>query len=241
VLVGTSAFLAEQGIDAAPLRPAAEGFRNGGKTVVFAATDQRLLGLLALADTLKPEAADAVKRLRARGIRLVLLTGDHRASALPMARAVGIDEVIAEVTPAEKQAAIARWQSEGHAVAMVGDGVNDGPALRRADLGIALGNGADVAMHAATMTLIRGDLSRVDVALDLARATLRTVRQNLAWAFVYNLVGIPLAALGGLSPMIASAAMALSSVSVVANALRLRRYAPRGGDFPNVVSPRQSR
>jgi Cu+-exporting ATPase len=162
------------------------------------------------------------------GLHPMLLTGDNAATARAVAAEVGITEVIAEVPPAGKADVIARLQAQGRVVAMVGDGVNDAPALAQADLGLAIGTGTDVAIEAGELTLVSGDLRAVADAIRLSRATLRTIKQNLAWAFAYNIAALPLAAAGLLSPLVAAAAMALSSVSVVANALRLRRFRPRG-------------
>ena len=180
--------------------------------------------LLVVADTVKPTSAEAVASLKALGLRPLLLTGDNEATARAVAAAVGIDEVIAEVLPSEKAAVVRRLQGEGRIVAMVGDGVNDAPALAQADLGLAIGTGTDVAIEASDLTLVAGDLRAAAAAIRLSRRTLRTIQQNLGWAFGYNLAALPLAAAGFLNPLIAGAAMALSSISVVANALRLRRF-----------------
>ena len=190
-----------------------------GATVTI---DGVLAGTIEIADTIKPEAAEAVRRLRAMGIEVWMITGDRAATAEAVAREAGIEHVLADVLPAGKVAEIRKLQAAGHRVAMVGDGVNDAPALARADLGIAMGSGADAAMEAGGVTLMRGNLNGVAEALELSRRTMRIIRQNLFWAFAYNVIGIPVAALGLLSPMLASAAMALSSVTVVTNSLRLK-------------------
>jgi Cu+-exporting ATPase len=195
-----------------------------GRTAVLAAWDGQVRGLLVVADTVKPTSASAVAALKALGLRPVLLTGDSEAAARAVATEVGIDDVVAEVLPAGKVDVVRRLQAEGRVVAMAGDGVNDAPALAQADLGLAVGTGADVAIEASDLTLVSGDLRGAADAIRLSRATLRTIKQNLAWAFGYNVAALPLAAAGLLDPLIAGAAMALSSVSVVANALRLRRF-----------------
>jgi P-type Cu+ transporter len=198
-----------------------------GQTVVFAGWDGRVRGFFAVADTVRPTSAAAVAKLRALGLRPVLLTGDNERAARAVAAAVGIGEVIAGVLPDGKLAAIRRLQDDGHVVAMVGDGVNDAAALAQADLGLAMGTGTDVAIEASDLTLVRGDLLAVPDAIGLSRRTLATIKANLFWAFGYNTLAIPVAALGLLNPMIAAAAMAFSSVFVVTNSLRLRRF--RGG------------
>jgi len=207
----------------------AEPLRAEGQTVVFVAVDGKLAGLLGVADPIKPSAQDALRALRAEGLRIVMLTGDSRTTAQAVARNLGIEEFEAEVLPAQKAEVVKRLRAEGHKVAMAGDGINDAPALAAADVGIAMGTGTDVAMESADITLVKGDLRGILRARRLSRATLRNIRQNLFWAFAYNVLGVPLA--GGvlypafgllLSPMIASAAMSLSSVSVITNALRLR-------------------
>jgi Cu+-exporting ATPase len=202
-----------------------------GKTAVFVTVDGRLAGVLAVADEIKPESAEAVRLLRSQGLEVVMLTGDNQRTAEAVAQAVGITRVLAEVLPEGKAAEVERLKSEGRRVAMVGDGINDAPALAQADVGIAMGTGTDVAIEAADVTLVRGSLRGVLTAFALSRATMRVIRQNLFWAFAYNALGIPIAAgvlypLTGwlLSPVLASAAMSLSSVSVVANSLRLRRW-----------------
>jgi P-type Cu+ transporter len=188
----------------------------------------RVLGLIAFGDTVKPTARAFIEKLHRLGVRSVLLTGDNQGAADAVAKALGIDEVRAEVLPEDKAAMVAALRKEAGVVAMVGDGINDAPALAAADVGIAMGTGTDVAMHTAGITLMRGDPALVADALDISRRTYAKIRQNLFWAFIYNVIGVPLAAAGMLSPVIAGAAMALSSVSVVTNALTLRTWKPRG-------------
>ncbi len=225
VVVGRPALLADRGLAADPALDAAlERMRAGGLTAVAAGWDGRVRAVLGVADAPRPTSAEAVARLRALGLRPVLLTGDAEPTARAVADAVGIDEVVAGVLPEEKAATVARLQAEGHVVAMAGDGVNDAPALARADLGIAMGGGTDAAIEASDLTLVRGDLRAAADAIRLSRRTLTTIRGNLFWAFAYNVAAIPLAAAGYLDPMIAGAAMALSSVFVVGNSLRLRRF-----------------
>jgi P-type Cu+ transporter len=188
----------------------------------------RVLGLIAFGDTVKPTARAFIEKLHRLGVRSVLLTGDNQGAADAAAKALGIDEVRAEVLPEDKAAMVAALRKEAGVVAMVGDGINDAPALAAADVGIAMGTGTDVAMHTAGITLMRGDPALVADALDISRRTYAKIRQNLFWAFIYNVIGVPLAAFGMLSPVIAGAAMALSSVSVVTNALTLRTWKPTG-------------
>jgi P-type Cu+ transporter len=207
-----------------------------GRTAVVVAWDGAVRAVLVVADTVKPSSAAAVASLRELGLRPVLLTGDNETTARAVAAEVGIDEVIAEVLPSDKADVVRRLQAEGRVVAMVGDGVNDAPALAQADLGLAIGTGTDVAIEASDLTLVSGDLRAAGDAIRLSRATLRTIKQNLAWAFGYNIAALPLAAAGLLNPVIAGAAMAFSSVSVVANALRLRRFRSGAGRGSGVGS-----
>ena len=227
VVVGSPAYLRDEGLDTAALDEALTAAEADGGTAVMAGWDGVARGVLVLRDPLKPTSARAVAELRALGLRPVLLTGDNPGAALAAAREAGIapDDVVARVLPEDKVAAVARLQAEGRTVAMVGDGVNDAAALATADLGLAMGTGTDVAMQAADLTLVRGDLRSAPQAIRLSRSTLRVIRQNLFWAFAYNVAAIPLAAFGLLNPMIAGAAMAFSSVLVVSNSLRLRRFA----------------
>ncbi len=226
VVIGRPRLLESRGIEIpATLRAAIDGAASAGRTGVVVSVDGRAHGVLVVADEPKPEAAAAVSRLRALGLRPVLLTGDSWAAARAIAGQVGIDDVIAEVMPDGKVDVVRRLQSEGRTVAMVGDGVNDAPALATADLGIALGTGTDAAIEAGDLTLVRGDLAGVPTAVRLARATLNTIRANLFWAFAYNVAAIPLAALGLVTPVLAAAAMAASSIFVVLNSLRLFRFA----------------
>ncbi|WP_353826379.1 heavy metal translocating P-type ATPase [Agromyces sp. SYSU T0242] len=227
VLVGRPAMLAGRAVepDAGVAAFVAEA-EQAGRSVVVVAWDGRVRGALGVADAVKPTSADAVARLRRLGLDPVLLTGDHETVARRVADEVGIDRVVAEVLPADKVAVVARLQGEGRTVAMVGDGVNDAAALAQADLGIAMGTGSDVAIAAADLTLVRGDLLAAVDAIRLSRRTLGTIRGNLFWAFAYNVAAIPLAALGLLNPMLAGAAMAFSSVFVVGNSLRLRTFRP---------------
>ncbi len=225
--LGSSRFMRELGVELAPLASRAQALESAGRTVSWLAEvggSARLLGLLAFGDTVKPSAADAVRSLHAQGVRSVLVTGDNRGSAAAVALQLGIDDVRAEVLPEHKAAIVGELKAGGQRVAMVGDGINDAPALAAADVGIAMSTGTDVAMHAAGVTLMRGDPALVADAIDISRRTYAKIRQNLFWAFIYNLIGVPLAAFGLLNPVIAGAAMALSSVSVVSNALLLRRW-----------------
>ncbi len=228
--VGNARLLASLTIDSEPLERRARELRRRGQTVMFVAVAGQLAGLLGVTDPIKASTPEAIERLRAAGLRVVMVTGDNRATALAVAGELGLDDVIAEVMPEGKSEIVARLQAEGRVVAMAGDGINDAPALVRADVGIAMGTGTDVAIESAGITLLGGDLLALVRARALSRSTMRNIRQNLVFAFGYNAVGVPLAAgllypvFGWLlSPMIASAAMSLSSVSVIGNALRLRR------------------
>ena len=231
VLLGNLAFMAQNNISTETLTTPHEEHAREGKTAIFLAVGGKPVGLIAAADTLKPGAAAVVAALQEMGLKILLLSGDNRLTAEAVARSIGITEVLAEVLPGDKAAKVAQLQAQGEVVAMVGDGINDAPALAQADVGIALGTGADVAVEAADLTLIRDDLALIPAAIKLSRQMMRIIRQNLFWAFCYNLVAIPVAAglfypLWGwtLNPALAAAAMAMSSVSVVTNSLRLRRF-----------------
>jgi Cu+-exporting ATPase len=240
LLLGNAKLMRERGVTLDGAEARAQDLAATGKTPMFVAADGRLAGVLAVADPVKPESKEAVGAMHRLGLEVVMITGDNRRTAEAVARHVGIDRVLAEVLPEGKADEVRRLRSEKKVVGMVGDGINDAPALALADVGIAIGTGTDVAIEASDVTLIRGDLRGVVTAIALSRATIRTVRQNLFWAFIYNVLGIPLAAgvfypLTGwlLSPIIASAAMSFSSVSVVANSLRLRRFRPSAKGSPN--------
>jgi len=229
VAIGNAAFMRELGIDVSPLSAELARVAEDGKTPTVVAVDGALGGLLAIADPIRPTAAETVRALRDRGLQVVLITGDHERTAHAVARAVGIDQVVAGVSPEGKVTEVERLRASGQVVAMVGDGINDAPALASADVGIAIGTGTDIALEAADVALMRGDPRGIIDAIDLSRRTMRIMRQNLFWAFVYNVIGIPIAAgvlypaFGVLlNPIFASAAMAFSSVSVVTNSLRLR-------------------
>jgi P-type Cu+ transporter len=240
IVLGHARFMMARGIDISALEPRARELAAAGKTTVFVAAAGNLLGLIAVADRLKPEARAAVAALKALGVDVVMLTGDARSTAEAIARDAGIERVLAEVLPDGKAAEIKRLQEDGRLVAMVGDGINDAPALAQAVVGIAMGSGTDVAMEASDVTLMRGNLLGVVAAVLLSRQTIRIIRENLAWAFGYNLLLLPVAAgalypLWGitLSPILAGLAMALSSLSVVANSLRLRRFTPEPPGLPS--------
>jgi Cu+-exporting ATPase len=232
VLVGNAQLLQSRNIETGELLGLAESYRAKGQTTVFVAVDGKPAGFLSVADTIKPTTAEAVAALKAEGIRIIMLTGDNARTAKSVADALGLDEVVADVLPADKAGVVKRLQGEGRIVAMAGDGVNDAPALAQAQVGIAMGTGTDVAMQSAGVTLLKGDLRGIAKAVHLSRKTMKNIRQNLFFAFAYNVLGVPIAA-GALypffgillSPMIASAAMSLSSVSVIGNALRMRKIA----------------
>jgi len=230
VALGNPKLFAELGLDINPASEQAEALRRDGQTVIFVAVDGRLAGLLGVADPIKDSTYEAIRMLHRGGVRIVMLTGDSRTTAEAVARKLGIDEIEAEVLPERKVEVVKRLQNEGRVVAMAGDGINDAPALAAAHVGIAMGTGTDVAIESAGITLVKADLRGIARARRLSRETMRNIRQNLLFAFLYNALGIPLAA-GALyptfhlllNPMIASAAMSFSSVSVIANALRLRK------------------
>ena len=231
VKLGNAAFMSESGVDLAGLEGLAEELSREAKTIVYALSDGELWGLVAVADTLKPTAVEVVKSLKDMGVEVAMISGDRLSTAEAVARQLGVDRVMAEVLPADKAAEVARIQSKGKLVAMVGDGINDAPALAQADVGIAIGTGTDVAVETSDITLISDDLRKVVTAIKLSQRTLRIIKQNLFWAFFYNVIGIPVAAgvlypIWGvlLNPIYAAAAMAFSSVSVVSNSLRLRRF-----------------
>jgi Cu+-exporting ATPase len=231
VLAGSVKLMRESGVDTAAAETDAKGLSGEGKTLMYVAADGKLTALMAAADTVKPTSREAVKTLQSLGIGVTMITGDNRSTADAIAREVGIEHVLSDVLPQDKAGEVEKLQQAGRKVAMVGDGINDAPALVQADIGMAIGTGTDVAVESADIVLMRGDLSEVPAAIALSRATIRNIRQNLFWAFAYNTIGIPFAAgvfyaFGGplLTPVFAGAAMALSSVSVVSNALRLKRF-----------------
>ena len=239
--LGNRRLMQDKQVATAALETAADKLEAEGRTVSWLAraSDRHAMGLLAFGDAVKPGATAGIAKLKARGITTVMLTGDNWGAARLAASALGIDSVMAEVLPADKSAQVNKLKTDGQTVAMVGDGINDAPALAAADVGIAMSSGSDVAMHTAGITLMRGDPALVADAIDISRRTYAKIRQNLFWAFIYNLVGIPLAAAGLLNPVIAGAAMAFSSVSVVSNALLLRRWRPAEGAFSGGAPPGQ--
>jgi len=223
ILVGTRKLMDIYGIDISQVLPVMEAFEAEGKTAMVASIDGEYAGLVAVADTLKETSKKAIHRLQNMGIEVIMMTGDNERTARAIAEQVGISKVIAEVLPEGKAEEIKNLQASGKKVAMVGDGINDAPALAVADIGMAIGTGTDVAMEAADITLIRGDLNSIADAIIMSHKTMRNIKQNLFWAFGYNVLGIPIAAAGFLAPWVAGAAMAFSSVSVVLNALRLQK------------------
>jgi Cu+-exporting ATPase len=223
ILAGNAALMNDRGVPVAAGESIAAELQDGGITPIFVAKAGVLVCIVGVADTIRASSSEAVAQLRAMGMETIMITGDMPRVARAVAARTGTDRFIAEVLPDQKAAYVRELQTGGSAVAMVGDGINDAPALAQADVGIAMGTGTDVAMEAADITLMRGDLRLLADAIVLSRKTLRTIRQNFFWAFIYNIVGIPLAALGLLNPMLAAAAMAFSSVSVVGNSLRLRK------------------
>ena len=222
VLVGNAVLMRENGVDTSALDQDVSRVQREARTAVLVAVDGQLLGALAIGDQLKPSSCQAIAALKARGLEVAMITGDNRGTASAIAEEVGITRVYADVLPADKAAVVKQLQDDQQSVAMVGDGINDAPALAGADVGFAIGTGTDIAIEASDVTLVSGDLNAVVSALDLSRRTMRTIYQNLFWAFIYNIVLIPVAMLGGLLPMFAAAAMAFSSVFVVTNSLRLR-------------------
>ncbi len=233
VLLGNKKLMDQKQIDVSSVIASAEGLAKQGKTPMYVAMDGALIGLIAVADTVKTSSAQAIERLHQMGIKVAMITGDNSRTAQAIADQVGIDEVISDVLPEDKAAKVAELQQTGQKVAMVGDGINDAPALAKADVGIAIGSGTDVAIESADIVLMRSDLMDVPTAVELSRATIKNIKENLFWAFAYNVLGIPVAMgllhlFGGplLNPMIAGAAMSFSSVSVLLNALRLKRFIP---------------
>src|SRR5262249_11177737 len=223
ILVGSPRFVREQHIDLNAILPQIDFHQAQGETVVVVARNDEAIGFISIADPLKSDAKEAIEKLRRDGIATVMITGDNRKVAEAIGRQIKIDQVFAEVLPQDKAQQVERLQNEKKRVAFVGDGINDAPALAQADLGIAVGTGTDIAIEAGNIVLVKGNPMKIIEALRLSRITFRTIKQNLFWAFFYNIAAIPLAALGVLNPMIAAGAMALSSVSVVGNSLRIRR------------------
>ena len=245
IRVGSPRYLVEEGFEMSEVDAAVDALEAQGKTAVVVASGDESIGVIGVADTVKPELKPAIAALQALGLEVVMLTGDNERAAQAIAQEVGIRRVMSQVLPDQKTAAIQQLQAEGKQVAMVGDGINDAPALAQADIGIAIGTGTDIAMEASDVTLVSGDLNGVLRAIQLSKATMRTIYQNLFWAFFYNLILIPVAMLGLLIPMLAAGAMAFSSVFVVSNSLRLRgkkldRDANRSGDQRTMQTVQQS-
>jgi Cu+-exporting ATPase len=222
--IGNPAYLGEMNVDLSALRASVDHFESEGKTVMLVAANGRTIGVVAVSDTVKPDAEAAVRAIKALGKEVVMITGDNAAAARAIARKTGIDRVLASVLPDQKTEAVKQLQREYGIVAMVGDGINDAAALAQADVGIAIGAGTDIAIEAADIILVRGDLTGLVTAMRLSEATFGKIKQNLFWAFGYNLLAVPLAILGLLHPLIAEIAMAASSINVVTNSLRLRRF-----------------
>jgi len=233
VLLGNKKLMDEKNISMAGFEEISDRLASQGKTPMYIAIGNNLAGIIAVADVVKESSAKAIEKLHAMGIEVVMITGDNYRTAQAIAKQVGIDRVLAEVLPKDKSEEVKKLQAEGRKVSMVGDGINDAPALVQADIGIAIGSGTDVAMESADIVLMRSDLMDVPTAIQLSKSTIRNIKQNLFWAFGYNVLGIPVAAgllyaFGGptLNPIIAAAAMSLSSVSVLTNALRLKGFKP---------------
>ncbi|MEG1806163.1 MAG: heavy metal translocating P-type ATPase, partial [Clostridia bacterium] len=230
ILVGNSKLFLDRKINLENLQQNSDSLANEGKTPMFVAVDNVMAGIIAVADVVKSSSVNAIKKLKEMGLEVVMITGDNKITAQAIAKQVGVDAVLAEVLPQDKSKEVERLQSQGKIVAMVGDGINDAPALAQANIGIAIGSGTDVAIESANIVLMRSDLMDVSTAISLSRATMRNIKQNLFWAFAYNSLGIPIAAgvlysFGILmNPMIAAAAMSFSSISVLLNALRLKRF-----------------
>jgi Cu+-exporting ATPase len=233
VLLGNKKLMVENNIDISQLTENVDRLATQGKTPMYIAIELKAAGVIAVADTVKPSSQAAIKKLREMGIEIAMITGDNKKTAEAIAKLVGIDIVLAEVLPQDKANEVKKLQALGKKVAMVGDGINDAPALAQSDIGIAIGSGTDVAMESADIVLMKSDLMDVATAIQLSKSTIRNIKQNLFWAFAYNVAGIPIAAgllfaFGGptLNPIFAAAAMSLSSVSVLSNALRLKRFKP---------------